>query len=40
MSKSKKIAGTIEAWQNGDLGKDLAHAKKQIKNYKTRLMHP
>lgn len=28
MSKSKKIAGTVEAWENGDLGRDLSHAKK------------
>ncbi len=27
MSKAKKILGTDEAWENGELGNDLEHAK-------------
>lgn len=27
MSKSKKIRGTVEAWENGDLGLDEKYAK-------------
>ena len=28
MSKSTKIAGTVEAWENGELGQDAKHAQR------------
>ena len=28
MSKSTKIVGTAEAWENGELGQDVKHAQK------------